>query len=269
MDIQKTTEGQGTKVEARAPLHVSRFNLLTLQRFNALPSSAFTLIELLIVISIIALLAGLLIPAATGVKHTQIKKRATAELSEVRMAIDSYKIQLGYYPPDNHSPNASTNAFINQLYYELIGTSASNNNTIFYPLDGNASILASTVTNVFFVGGLMNCTRGLGSDDNSIRAQNFFRTSLKPGQYLGISTNLYGSPTVYTFTALGSYLPGPVMLPNSSATVGTRINPFRYNSSNPTNNPGTYDLWIDVTVGSQTNRICNWSTTPFVVTNSN
>jgi len=41
----------------------------------------------------------------------------------------------------------------------------------------------------------------------------------------------------------------------------TRSNPWRYNSSNPRYNPKSYDLWIDVTVGGKTNRVCNWSDT--------
>ena len=41
------------------------------------------------------------------------------------------------------------------------------------------------------------------------------------------------------------------------------LNPWRYNSSNPTNNPGSYDLWMQLSIGGTTNSqtilICNWS----------
>jgi hypothetical protein len=37
------------------------------------------------------------------------------------------------------------------------------------------------------------------------------------------------------------------------------MNPIRYNSSSPTNNPNSYDLWIDVVIDGKTNRISNWS----------
>ena len=37
------------------------------------------------------------------------------------------------------------------------------------------------------------------------------------------------------------------------------MNPWRYNSSNPTNNPGSYDLWIQLKIAGKTNLICNWS----------
>jgi hypothetical protein len=47
-------------------------------------------------------------------------------------------------------------------------------------------------------------------------------------------------------------------------SLGAKLNPWRYNSSNPYHNPKSYDLWIDVAVGSKTNRICNWSDRPLV-----
>ena len=40
------------------------------------------------------------------------------------------------------------------------------------------------------------------------------------------------------------------------------INPWHYNPINPTNNPDSYDLWIDVVWRGKTNRISNWSKDP-------
>jgi hypothetical protein len=37
------------------------------------------------------------------------------------------------------------------------------------------------------------------------------------------------------------------------------VNPFSYNSVNPTHNPNSYDLWVDLVIGGKTNRISNWS----------
>jgi prepilin-type N-terminal cleavage/methylation domain-containing protein len=216
----------------------------------ALPrrGAAFTLIELLIVISIMALLAALIFPAVGAVSKLKIRKKAAGELIQVQTAIEAYKAKFGYYPPDN--PN---NPATNQLYYELLGTSYSNG--VYTVLDGSAQINASSISAVFgsaAVTGFMNCTRAVGGDD-TLRAQNFFRTGLKAGQFLPVT-----SPAL---SVLGCSLAGPVMLSSGSG----QINPWRYNSSSPTNNPGTFDLWIDVAVGSQTNRICNWSTVPLIV----
>jgi prepilin-type N-terminal cleavage/methylation domain-containing protein len=221
----------------------------------ALPrrAAAFTLIELLIVISIMALLAALVFPAVGAVSKLKIRKKAAGELIQVQTAIESYKAKFGYYPPDNPGNPAT-----NQLYYELLGTSYSNQT--YTVLDGSAQI--GGTSGISFSGafgassavtGFMNCTRATGGDD-TLRAQNFFRTGLKAGQFLPVT-----SPV--TCSVLGSSLAGPVMLSSGSG----QINPWRYNSSSPTNNPGTFDLWIDIAVGSQTNRICNWSTVPLIV----
>ena len=43
------------------------------------------------------------------------------------------------------------------------------------------------------------------------------------------------------------------------------LNPWRYNSSHPTHNQATYDLWVDVIVDGKTNRISNWSDKPDIV----
>jgi prepilin-type N-terminal cleavage/methylation domain-containing protein len=222
----------------------------------ALPrrASAFTLIELLIVISIMALLAALIFPAVGAVTKLKIRKRAAGELIQVQTAIEAYKAKFGYYPPDNPGNPAT-----NQLYYELLGTSY--NSQTYTVLDGSAQI--GGTSGISFSGafgpttaitGFMNCTRAAGGDD-TVRAQNFFRTGLKAGQFLAATAPI-------TCSVLGSSLAGPVMYNDAG---GRQINPWRYNSSSPTNNPGSFDLWIDVAVGSQTNRICNWSTVPLIV----
>ena len=36
------------------------------------------------------------------------------------------------------------------------------------------------------------------------------------------------------------------------------VNPWRYNSSNPSNNPNSYDLWAEIRVGDETIIIGNW-----------
>jgi hypothetical protein len=37
------------------------------------------------------------------------------------------------------------------------------------------------------------------------------------------------------------------------------LNPWQYNSSHPTNNPNSFDLWVDIIINGKTNRISNWS----------
>jgi len=38
-----------------------------------------------------------------------------------------------------------------------------------------------------------------------------------------------------------------------------RTNTISYVSSSPTNNPNSYDLWVDVVMNGKTNRLSNWS----------
>lgn len=81
---------------------------------------AFTLIELLTVISIIALLAGLI---TWGTMHAGIKKvetRVKTELAGFELALDDYYKKYGFYPPSN-----SNDVALAPLYYELTGTEPS------------------------------------------------------------------------------------------------------------------------------------------------
>jgi len=214
--------------------------------------TGFTLIELLVVIAIIAILAAMIFPVIGAIKRIRVRTRAQAELTQVETAIANYKAKLGFYPPDNAANKvpATYNPATNQLYYELIGTLQTNNGTAFVSKDLAAQILQTDVQTYFGTAGFMNCSRG-GGDDNTASAQTFL-TGLKAGQSLLAQNGIM---------VLGSSLEGPTMVAGNN---GLKINPWRYNSSNPTNNPGSYDLWIDVMVGSVTNRICNWSKTPLI-----
>jgi prepilin-type N-terminal cleavage/methylation domain-containing protein len=204
---------------------------------------AFTLIELLVVISIIAVLAAFTIPVMRTVKIRQYESHAQAEMAQIETAIDSYKAAYGFYPPDNPG-----NAVTNQLYYELIGTT--NNSGSYVTLDGSAQITAANVPSAFSgVTGFMNCSKA-GSGEDSPAGRNFL-PGLKPGQY-GSFTN---SGNNFSITVLTTSVGGPDL---GGLVVGG-VNPWRYNSSSPANNPGSYDLYVQLHVGGKTNLICNWS----------
>ncbi|MFW5692657.1 MAG: type II secretion system protein [Thermoguttaceae bacterium] len=61
---------------------------------------AFTLIELLTVVVIIGILAGLVTAAALQVRSTVLKSTHAIELQELEMALQAYKERFGEYPPD-------------------------------------------------------------------------------------------------------------------------------------------------------------------------
>ena len=226
-------------------------NMQAKNRFEKSGTLAFTLIELLVVIAIIAILAAMIFPVAGVVTRAKIRSVARAELAQIETGIESYKIKLGHYPPDNNGLWTT-----NQLYYELVGTTL--NNGVYKTLDGSAQINASEVSNVFkSVSGFVNCTVGGGGDEGG--SAKAFLNSLKPDQLteLDSGAKLLSGPVLWP---PGGYQ--PVAAPPAKV-VG--INTWGYNSSHPTNNPTSYDLWIDVLIGGKTNRICNWSKQPLVV----
>lgn len=74
---------------------------------------AFTLIELLAVISIIVILIGLVTPALHKAREAARKQKARAMVSSLEVAINMYYTDLGRYPggldklvnpPDNYGP---------------------------------------------------------------------------------------------------------------------------------------------------------------------
>src|SRR5450756_1847762 len=87
---------------------------------------AFTLIEMLLVISIIGVLTAMIIGLSGYAAEKRIRSRVTAELHMLLTAIDSYKAQFGTYPPDNQVLGLVDRSFPNQLYYELSGTEVTN-----------------------------------------------------------------------------------------------------------------------------------------------
>jgi prepilin-type N-terminal cleavage/methylation domain-containing protein len=217
-------------------------------------SRAFTLVELLVVLAVIAALAALTFPAIQGAKRSMIRARAKAELMGLQVAIERYKDKLGHYPPDNKVVGAPDPYALNQLYYELLGTT--NSDGVFHTLDDSAQISANptTLANAFAgpVTGFMNCARPHSGDE--IPSGIAFLKGLRATQYLGI-TNTSSSTVVYV---LGAGMEGPLPYP-------VKFSPWRYNVSNPRYNTKSFDLWIDLIVGDKTNRVCNWSDKPITV----
>jgi type II secretory pathway pseudopilin PulG len=69
-------------------------------------TSAFTLIELIVVVAIIIVLAGLILGTSTYVQMKGKRSRAEVEIAAMSAALESYKADNGIYPRD--TANATT-----------------------------------------------------------------------------------------------------------------------------------------------------------------
>jgi type II secretory pathway pseudopilin PulG len=106
----------------------NRFGAWHKRRYNA----AFTILELLVVITIIIVLAGLILSTVGYVQKKGARSRAEAEIAAMSAALESYKADNGIYPnsaaTNQLKPNSDTNpglpVYLNAvlfLYEELSG----------------------------------------------------------------------------------------------------------------------------------------------------
>ena len=212
------------------------------KRFRLLSAGSlagFSLVEVLVVISIIALLAALVVGLAGRAAEARKMSLVTAEKAVLEVAIERYKEKLGFYPPDN--PNDSTRS---PLFYELIGTRLAEAASEYQPLViTNDTISVADVLSYFGRPGFANSQPG--------EAKSFLE-QLKAAQYRNIKPNAAGAKV--------KFLVVPVDGPNPLMDIDDKpMNTWRYNSSNPTNNVGHFDLWAEVTIRGRTNIIGNWS----------
>lgn len=63
----------------------------------------FTLVELLVVVTVIAILAGLVLGVAGQIQNKSARARAETEITAISNALESYKAEYGFYP-SNSSP---------------------------------------------------------------------------------------------------------------------------------------------------------------------
>lgn len=211
---------------------------------------AFTLMELLIVISIIAILAGLIVPASIAIKNKSTLNKAKSELKQVAEMIEQYKLQYGYYPPD-HQTNPGVDPIYNTLYFELGGSTYDAANSLYTSLDGAAKITAAECGNLLGISGpgsILNATKSAAEESKPAKP---FLREIKPGRYyeyaLGTSTIRLLTCSVPWSDRVAPIIPAAPL-----------VNPFHY-IKNSTNNSGGFELWVDVFISGKTNRITNWN----------
>jgi len=219
---------------------------------------AFTLIELLAVISIMAILAGLLVGLAPQASARIRETRTKTELAKLVVMIDAYRVKYGVYPPDNVVGAGAdglpeVNAAVNPLFYELTGVMVvrQGKGGYFVPLadtDRPTNRLdPDTHVRAFFNrDGFVNA-----ATSNQVRR--LFRADFKESQHAELSSN----PDIEVLVAP---VPWPANDPNNPPPIPAqpRLNPWRYNSSHPIHNPGGYDLWAEIVVRGKKQVIGNW-----------
>ena len=94
-----------------------------LRRIGQVKLRGFTLIELIIVMAIILILAGLILGTSGYVNRKGATSRAEAEIKALETACESYKADNGIYPRDSATAS-STDALDSSSMYDPVATDA-------------------------------------------------------------------------------------------------------------------------------------------------
>jgi hypothetical protein len=157
---------------------------------------------------------------------------------------------------------------MNPLLFELKGTVSTNilGQPAYTTLDGSATILASDVPVVFGAGvnGFMNFPSPARTSDDVTTAIPFMK-EVRSAQVGNLIIGAQPSAaTLLVCSIPWTSDPSQQIVPTTGNPHASQVglNPWRYVSSHPTNNPNAYDLWIDIPVRGKMYRISNWTSKP-------
>ena len=158
--------------------------------------AAFTLIELMAVITIIVILAGLVIGGMGFVTERQAKEKARVQIALLSKAIEEYKLDMGTYPPTADKSTASAP--------NGTGTSSILFNYLYWDSDNDAA--------------------GVGSDDD----QKIYLSDLDPvTSKQGWTTKPVGSSTVIVDPWGNTAIARPRVFPMTPLELQLQIPPLK------------------------------------------
>ena len=71
-------------------------------------NGAFTLVELMVVVAVIGLIAGIVLAAAGGVQKKAARDQAKAEIKTIMVGLERYRAANGFYPVPSQNPSSSS-----------------------------------------------------------------------------------------------------------------------------------------------------------------
>jgi prepilin-type N-terminal cleavage/methylation domain-containing protein len=98
MEIKKTSNSESIREQAQPACALDGLRRGEPRTPNVESGQAFTLMELLVVITIIAILMGLIFPVFQGVQNQAKKAQAKNDLAQIGTAVNAYYTEYGKYP---------------------------------------------------------------------------------------------------------------------------------------------------------------------------
>jgi prepilin-type N-terminal cleavage/methylation domain-containing protein len=224
------------------------------QRGSGPQRSGFTLVEMLVVIAVIAVLAGLVVGLTSRTSSAARENKIKVMRDQLVTAIESYHAHFGFYPPDNlrRLPTREFDSLVNPLFYELTGTVVDNVQGHFRSPDYGDVLTSQQLMALFNLEGFANAS----PDPRKVRKFIELRS-----EQFGLLNQQQPELHVLAVPVRWPKGVGDLEWPLARRTEFVPepgLNPWRYISSNPTNNPGRFDLWAEFVDGRTVRMISNW-----------